>query len=141
MTLLNWSRIASCGFITGAIFTLLNIVLVGALGSEFLAAVDAQAAVGGRSIKTGPVLYFATLAAGFWAMWLYALVSPAFSNSVGTIITISLMWWFIASLQSLKWILLLNIPLTACLPLAGNLIPTMISVFIGATLLNSVQSK
>lgn len=141
MTSLNWPRIILCGLVAGATFTLFTTVLVGALGSEFLAAADAHAAAGGGSTRTGPALYFATLAAGLWAMWLYAVVRPQFSSNFGAVITVSLAWWFIASLQSLKWVLLLDIPLSACLPLAGNLVPTVIAVFIGSTLFGSVQSN
>ena len=74
-------------------------------------------------------------------MWLYAVVRPHFSNNLGAVIAVSLAWWFIASLQSLKWVLLLDIPLSACLPLAWNLVPTVIAVFIGSTLFGSVQSN
>lgn len=135
MSSLNWPRIILCGFVAGVTFALLSAVLVGTFGSAFLAA------AGGGSIKTGPGLYFVTIAAGLWAMWLYVVVRPQFSSNVGAIITVSLAWWFIASLQSLKWVLLLDIPLAACLPLAGNLVPTVIAVFIGATLFGSVQSN
>ncbi len=139
MSSLKWPRIILCGFVAGVTFTLLNIVLVGTFGSEFLAAAGAHAA--GGSTNTGPALYFATIAAGLWAMWLYAVVRPQFSNNLGAVIAVSLAWWFIASLQSLKWVLLLDIPLSACLPLAWNLVPTVIAVFIGSTLFGSVQSN
>jgi Na+-translocating ferredoxin:NAD+ oxidoreductase RnfD subunit len=74
-------------------------------------------------------------------MWLYAVVRPQFSNNLGAVIAVSLAWWFVASLQSLKWVLLLDIPLSACLPLAWNSVPTVIAVFIGSTLFGSVQSN
>jgi Na+-translocating ferredoxin:NAD+ oxidoreductase RnfD subunit len=74
-------------------------------------------------------------------MWLYAVVRPQFSNNLGAVIAVSLAWWFIASLQSLKWVLLLGIPLSACLPLTLNLVPTVIAVFIGTSLFGSVQSN
>lgn len=141
MSSLNWPRIILCGFVAGVTFTLLTAVLVGTLGSEFLAAAGAHAAAGGGSTKTGPGLYFATIAAGLWAMWLYAVVRPLFSNNLGAVVAVGLAWWFIASVQSLKWVLLLGIPLSACLPLALNLVPTMIAVFIGSTLFGSVQSN
>ncbi len=141
MSSLNWARIVLCGFVAGVTFTLLTAVLVGTLGGEFLAAAGAHAAAGGGSTKTGPGLYLATIAAGLWAMWLYAVVRPQFSNNLGAVIAVSLAWWFIASLQSLKWVLLLDIPLSACLPLAWNLVSTVIAVFIGSTLFGSVQSN
>ncbi|MFZ9348930.1 MAG: hypothetical protein ACO25T_03240 [Arenimonas sp.] len=139
MRSLDWSRIILCGFVAGVTFTLLTAVLVGTFGSEFFASVGAHAT--GGSTNTGPALYFATVAAGLWAMWLYAVVRPRFSNKIRAVIAVSLAWWLIACLQSLKWVLLLDIPLSACLPLSWNLVPTAIAVFIGSTLFDSVQSN
>lgn len=139
MASLNWPRIVLCGFVTGSTFTLLTAVLVGAVGGEFLAAAHAHAAAGDGKATTGPGLYFATLAPGLWAMWLYAVVRPRFSSNLGAVVAVGLAWWLIASLQSLKWVLLLGIPFSACLPLAWNLVTTMIAVFIGSTLFGSAQ--
>jgi peptidoglycan/LPS O-acetylase OafA/YrhL len=139
MSSLNWPRIILCGLVAGVVFTLLSAVLVGALGSEFLAAAGNHASAGDGRTKTGPVLYFATISAGVWAAWLYAVVRPRSSNYVSAVIIVSFAWWIIASIQSLKWILLLGIPLSAWLPLAANLVPTVIAVFVGSALLGAVQ--
>lgn len=111
---LSWPRIVLCGLIVGATFTLLTAVLVGTVGGEFFAAAGAHAAAGDGIGKTGLGLYFATIAPGLWAMWLYAVVRPRFSGNLGAVVAVGLAWWFIASLQSLKWVLLLGIPLSAC---------------------------
>lgn len=137
----TWFRIILCGFVVGVTFTLLTAVLVGTVGGEFLAAVGAHAAAQGDSTNTGPGLYFATVAAGLWVMWLYAVVRPRVASTPGAVIRVSLAWWFIASLQSLKWVLLLDIPLSACLPLAWNFVPTVIAVSIGSGLFGRVHSK
>jgi hypothetical protein len=139
MSTLNWPRIILCGLVAGVVFTLLSAVLVGASGSEFLAAAGGHASAGDGSTKTGPVLYSATISAGVWAVWLYAVVRPRYSNNVSAVIIVSFAWWIIASIQSLKWILLLGIPLSAWLPLAANLVPTVIAVFVGSALLGAVQ--
>lgn len=139
MSSLNWPRIVLCGIVAGLAFTLLSALLIGALGGDFLASAGAHAPAGDGTAKTGPGLYFATTAAGLWAMWLYALVRPRFSNSLGAVVAVSLAWWIIAGLQSLKWVLLLGIPLSTCVPLALNLVPTLIAVFIGSVLFGSVQ--
>jgi len=130
-----------CGFIAGVVFTLLTAVLVGVAGREFLFAAGTHAAAGEGTVRTGLALYLATIAAGIWAMWLYAAIRPAFASRSGAVVAASLAWWAIASLQSLKWILLLGIPLRACLPLAANVVPTAIAVFIGALLLGEVRSN
>ena len=139
MSSLNWPRIVLCGLIVGVVFTLMTAVLVGTFGSEFLAAARAHAADGSGTTKTGPVVYLLTVFAGLWAMWLYALVRPRFESTVGAVATVSLAWWLIASVQSLKWILLLGIPFSAFLPLTANLIPTAIAVFVGSVAFGHVQ--
>ena len=139
MSSLNWPRIVLCGMVAGVVFTLLTALLVGSFGSEFLAIAGAHAATGDATTKTGPGLYLATVAAGIWAMWLYTVLRPRFSNNLSAVVAAGIAWWIIAGVQSLKWVLLLGIPLSACLPLAANLVPTVIAVFVGATLFGSVQ--
>lgn len=139
MSSLNWPRIGLCGLIVGAVFTLMTAVLVGTLGSEFLAAAGRHGADGSGTTKTGPVLYLVTVSAGLWAMWLYAVVRPHFESTLGAVATVSLAWWLITSVQSLKWILLLGIPLSAVLPLTANLIPIAIAVFVGSVAFGNVQ--
>lgn len=132
MNATNWPRIIMCGLIVGVVFTLLSAVLVGLVGSEFLAAAGPGAA------GTGPGLYFATVLAGIWAMWLYAVVRPQVPGNPAAVITVSLAWWLIAGLQSAKWVLLLDLPLSAVLPLAGNVVPTGIAVLVGSVLYERV---
>lgn len=139
MSSLGWPRIVLCGLIAGVVFTLLIAVLVGAVGSEFLASAGEHASTGDGMTKTGLGLYLATIASGLWAMWLYAVVRPRFTSRTGAVVTVSLAWWIIASVQSLKWILLLGIPISACLPVTANLVPTVIAVFVGSVLFGDVQ--
>lgn len=65
-------------------------------------------------------------------MWLYAVLRPQASGKLIAVSTVSLAWWIIAGLQSLKWIFLLGITSSAWLPLAANLVPTVIAVLIGS---------
>jgi len=140
MRFLNLLRIILCGLVSGTVFSLVNAVLVDKIGSEFLAAAGAHTATGDGTAKTGLGLYLATVAAGIWAMWLYTVVRPLFSSGFGAAIAASLAWWLLASLQSLKWILLLGIPLSACVPLTANVVPTVIAVFVGS-FLHSLKSS
>ena len=139
MSALNWPRIILCGLITGVVFTLLTMILIGTLGSEFLAAAGAHGAAGDGKTKTGLALYLATIFPGLWAMWLYAVIRHRFASRIGAVVTVSLAWWIIASVQSLKWILLLGLPLSVCLPLTLNLAPAVIAVLVGSTLFGDVQ--
>ena len=52
MSSLNWPRIILCGLVAGVVFTLLSAVLVGTLGSEFLAAAGAHASASDGLTKT-----------------------------------------------------------------------------------------
>ncbi len=130
---LNWPRIILCGLITGVVYTLLTAVLVGRLGGEFLATTAIHTSTGETLAKGGPGLYLITVFTGLWAMWLYAVIRPQASGKLVAVAKVSLAWWIIAGLQSIKWILLLEIPLSAWLPLATNLIPTVIAVLVGST--------
>ncbi|MFM9952972.1 MAG: hypothetical protein ACKVVO_02865, partial [Opitutaceae bacterium] len=73
--------------------------------------------------------------------WLYAIVRPQTSSNAGAVVTVSIAWWIIVSAQSLKWILLLGIPLNAWLPLAANLVPIAIAVFVGSALLGHSHTQ
>ena len=141
MKALNWTRIILCGYVAGVVFALLSYVLIGGFGGEFLTAVGSRASVDGGSAKTDPILYFVTISAGVWAVWLYAIVRPQTSSNAGAVVTVSIAWWIIASAQSLKWILLLGIPLNAWLPLAANLVPIAIAVFVGSALLGHSHTQ
>ncbi len=121
-----------CGFVTGVVFALLSAVLIGIVGDDFLAAVGAH----GR-VRAGPGLFFAAIAAGIWAMWLYVAIRPRFSGNLGAVAAVGFAWWTIACLQSLKWVLLLGIPTSAWLPLSLNLGSTLVAVYVGSVLIGS----
>lgn len=63
----------------------------------------------------------------------------AVAGAHGAAVAVGIAWWMIAGIQSLKWVLLLGIPLSACLPLAANLVPAVIAVFVGAALFGRTQ--
>lgn len=126
----NWPRIILCGLVAGTIFTLLGMVTMATFGSELMSLAGKGAA------NTGPALYAASVLSGIWAVWLYAAIGR---GGFGTVIRVSLAWWLLASLQSYKWMLLLDIPLSAALPMTANLAPTVIAVWIGAMLFDRVS--
>ena len=137
MRKLNWPRIVLCGFVTGVVYALMAAVLVGAFGSEFLAAASARAA--GGAAKTGLGVYGATVAAGMWAMWLHAVLRPWFAKRFAAAAVAGLAWWLGATLQSLKWTFLLGIPASAWLPLAASAVPSIAAVLVGAALFGDAQ--
>jgi len=129
----DWRRIVLCGFVAGTVSTLLSIVLVAAFGGELFAAI-AERRPGGPAPGADPWLYLLGVAAGVWAMWLYAVIRPRSDSTVKTGVVVGLAWWTLASLQSLKWVVLLNIPASAWLPLLANAALTIAATVIGALL-------
>jgi len=135
----NWPRIVLCGLVTGGAFTVMSVVLLGVLGGDFLAAVSETAVAGTGPPKTGPELYFLTVAAGVWAMWLYSVIRPGRASNIRASVVVGLAWWVIASLQSLKWVVLLGIPSAAWLPLTLNAVLCIVAASIGGFLYGAVQ--
>lgn len=139
MGTLNWLRIFLCGAVAGVVFALLSAVLVGAFGGEFFKLIAARKPTGDIAANSGPALFLASAAPAIVAMWFYAVVRAAASSRLQAVCMASLAWWMLATLQSLKWVLLLNIPATACLPLLSNLAPTLIAVGVGAMLFGDTK--
>jgi len=136
----RWPRIALCGLVAGVAFTVMSVVLVRLVGADFLAAVSERDANGAGAPNTGAALYFLTAAAGVWAMWLYSVIRPGSASNIRASVVVGLAWWALASLQSLKWTVLLGIPAAAWLPLSLNAVLCIVSVSIGALLYGSVQA-
>ena len=137
----KWPRVVLCGLVTGVAFTLMSIVLLGALGNDFLAIVARNAPVGAGAPKTGPVLYLLTVAAGIWAMWLYSIVRPGCASNIKAGAVVGIAWWVIASLQSWKLVALLGIPPTAWLPLSLNAVLCIVAAMLGGSLYGAAQPK
>ena len=129
---LDWRRVLLCGLVTGFVWTLLSLTLLVLVGGEFLAALPGsrlRAAGGGLHM----FLFFSNLAAGIWALWLYAAIRPGYGPGPKTAVIVGLAWWVIISLQSGKWVALVSMPATPVLaPLAATLLAIILAVMIGA---------
>ena len=136
---LNWPRIILCGLIAGVVFTLTTVLLMGAVGGGLFAAASASPAAGDGAPGPSLGLYLVTVATGIWAMWLYAILLRWSPNKWKAAIVAGLAWWLIASLQSLKWILLLQIPTGAWLPLTANIALYIAATLVGAALFGAEQ--
>lgn len=134
MNAVDWRRVVLCGLAAGTVWALLSMILVGALGGDFIAAISDKMAGGAPARAPRLSLYFLSVAAGVWVMWLYAVIRPHSSSNLKAGVMAGLAWWTIASLQSLKWVVLLRIPAAAWLPLATNLILCVAATLIGAQL-------
>jgi hypothetical protein len=108
------------------------VTLLVLVGGAFLAALP-----GGRLQTAGEglhvFLFFADLAAGIWALWLYAATRLRYGPGLKTAVVAGLAWWVIVSLQSGKWVALVAVPTRAVLaPLAATLPAMIFAVMVGA---------
>lgn len=129
----NWRRVVLCGFIAGTIWTLLSILVVSAVGGDFFAALSGQR-VGVPVVQSNLPLYLLSVSAGIGVMALYVLIRPQLASNGGAAVTAGLVWWGIASLQSLKWVVILALPAAVWLPLTSSVIPFVLATLIGARL-------
>lgn len=140
MHTVDWRRIVLCGLIAGTVWTLLSIAVVSVAGADLFAAVSER--LGGAPVgPSGLTLYLLSLAAGVWVMWVYALIRPQLRSDVRAALVAGLMWWVIASLQSLKWMAVLGLPIRAWAPLTASAVSSVVATVVGATLYAMVRSQ
>jgi hypothetical protein len=110
----HWPRILVCGLVAGGVWTVLSVALLAFVGDGFLGSVrDGRATPGGSS----PVfLVAANLAAGIWATWLYVALRPRYGAGRKSVLAASLAWWLMASMQSAKWAVVLQITPSMVIP-------------------------
>jgi hypothetical protein len=127
---IQWRRVFLCGLIAGGVWTLLSITLLFLVGGDFLAVLPE----GGPS--RGGVHAFllgSNIAAGIWAMWLYAAIRPRYGPAPKRAAVAGLAWWFIGSLQSGKWVATGFAPPVAALgPLVATLPAIIAATMVGA---------
>ena len=129
MSKINWARVALCGLLAGVVWTLCASALVAFVGQDFLDAVTHGRTLSGR---VQGFLFLSDLAAGVWAMWLYASIRPRWSSVPKPAIVTACAWWIITTMQSGKWIALLGLDVARAAPLAMNLGAMLAAVFAGA---------
>lgn len=127
----HWNRILVCGLVAGGVWYLLSIALLALMGEGFLAAVRE-----GRSVRgNGSPLFLMAinLGAGIWATWLYVALRPRYGAGRKSAIAASLAWWLMASMQSAKWVVLLEISSSAAIALFFATLPAIVaSTLVGA---------
>lgn len=141
MNAVDWRRAVLCGLVAGTVWALLSMILVGAFGGDFIAAIAASVPGGAPARVSALSLYSLSVAAGVWVMWLYAVIRPRSSSNLKAGVMAGLAWWTIASLQSLKWIVLLRIPAAAWFPLTASLILCVAATLCGALLYGNAASR
>jgi|CXWL01.1.fsa_nt_gi hypothetical protein len=141
MNAVDWRRVVLCGLVAGTVWALLSMILVGALGGDFFATISGKVPGGAPTPAPHLSLYFLSVAAGVWGVWLYAVIRPRSSSNLKAGVMAGFAWWTIASLQSLKWVVLLQIPVAAWLPLAASLILCVVATLCGALLYGNAPSN
>jgi hypothetical protein len=127
---IQWPRVLLCGLIAGGVWTLLSIALLYLVGGDFLAALPDGGPSGG---SVHAFLLGSNIAAGIWAMWLYAAIRPRYGPAPKRAAVAGLAWWFIVSLQSGKWVASGFAPPGAALgPLAATLPAIIAATMVGA---------
>lgn len=127
----NWARILVCGLVAGGVWIVVSVSLLAFIGDDFFAEVrEGRRTQGLRS----PLFLFAmNLGAGIWAMWLYVVLRPHYGVYRKSALAASLAWWLMSSMQSAKWVVLLEItPSTVIMPLIATLPGIVISTLVGA---------
>ena len=127
-----WGRILVCGLLAGGAWTLLSIALLAMLGADFLAALPTR-----RPETPGTGLHLlligANIAAGIWAVWLYAAIVPRFGPGLKTAAMAGVAWWAIISLQFAKALAQTPVPADfPWAPLAATLLGCIVSTLVGA---------
>jgi len=126
----SWTRILACGLLAGGGWTALSVALLALIGDGFLNAVRE-----GRSVHGGSPLFLivANLGAGIWAVWLYAALRPRYGAGRKSALAASLAWWLMSSMQSAKWVVLLEVtPSTVIGPFIATLPAIVIATLAGA---------
>jgi hypothetical protein len=129
---MHLNRLLVCGLLAGGAWTLLSIALLALLGGDFLSALPSRRT---DAPNTGLQLLLigSNIAAGVWAMWLYAAIQPRFGPGLKTAVIAGVAWWTIASLQSAKWVALASVaPEAALAPLGATLLGCIASTLVGA---------
>jgi hypothetical protein len=140
MHIVDWRRLVLCGLIAGTVSTLLSIAVVSVGGGDLFAAVSER--LGGAPVASSSLtLYLLSLAAGVWVMWVYALIRPQLRSDVQAAFIAGLMWWVIASLQSLKWVAVLGLPIRAWAPVTASAVSSVVATAVGAKLYAMVRSQ
>jgi hypothetical protein len=127
---MSWGRVLLGGLLAGLTWTLLSMILLGLVGSDFMAALlDGRVAPGGR---VQWFLFGSNLAAGIWATWLYAAIRAHYGPGRKAAVITGLAWWALVSMQSAKWVALGTVPIvTAIAPGVVTLPAIIIAALVG----------
>jgi hypothetical protein len=133
---IKYSRVISCGLVTGAICTLLKeLVEEPFFDRRFFEALQAAGSPVQHELPATfrVVAVAATFAIGVYAMWLYAVLLPWYGGGAKTTIIAGFAVWLLIAIVDCVWALFGLIPAQALLaPVLCALPEIVIALFIGA---------
>lgn len=128
----TWIQVLVCGFIAGAVWTLLSVVVVMLVGGDFFESLPRLRQESSAS-QSGLLLLVSNFIAAIWAIWLYLALHERFRPAAKRAVVVGVAWWALQSLQSLKWLVVVGATLSSVVPLVIATLPAMIlSVGAGA---------
>lgn len=131
MSKVNWSRVLSCGFLTGGAWIILGSIVTALLGRDFAAVPN------NRLANPTPAFIVANVAIDFLEgisiIWLYAVLRPVYGVAARTAIIAAFAWWFIVSLGDVTWCSFGLFPARTVIPLMVGTLPALIlATLVGA---------
>jgi hypothetical protein len=127
LTDIKWNRLILSGLIAGVLWTLLSVVLILAVGREFMHSIPAHHD-GPPSGAAHIWLFSFTILTAVWGLFMFALIRPRFARRNTAAVVAALSWWLLGALQSGKWIALLEVPPVRALLLGALTMPAMVLV-------------
>ncbi len=131
---IKWSRVILCGVLTGVVYTVLSAISTWYVGAGFNSAVPGNR-IFAPSAGLAAFLLTLNLAAGIWAIWLYAAIRPRYGPGAKTAAVAGFAWWVVITLADATWGSFGLVPIKALLPLSAVSLPEMIlAALVGAWL-------
>jgi len=122
---INWRRVFTCGSGAGLAWSLLSVPLLVLLGGNIIDAVPRPLVTVARMGS-----FILNVAAGIWAVWLYAAIRPRYGAGSKTAAIAGFSWWLIATIATWQWIDLGFIRLRDLAGLMIASLPALIAVTI-----------
>lgn len=124
MNRVNWSRVLSCGLLTGGVWLILGSIVTALLGRDFAAVPNNRLANPTPGFIVVNVAL--DLVEGVSIIWVYAVLRPVYGVGVRTAIIAALAWWFTVSLGDVTWCTFGLFPARTVIPLILGTLPALV---------------
>jgi hypothetical protein len=139
MPRINWIHVLLGGLIAGLVWTFLSVLLLAFVGHDLLSTLPGAGSNAPATVHI--FLLLSNFAAATWALWLFAVIRPGHKAGFTPAIVAAFAWWFLVSLQSVKWATLLLLPGRSVALFLVTTLPAMTgAVMVGAWVHDRVSS-